>query len=101
MQRGAFAPGPEVRVFIRPAIKLQSRPGNGPVLETTPTINWVTGRSAFSCPSHVDAGRRSDERYILRPVAEEQLQPDRLGYGVTIAPARESSVSSWVAGLLR
>jgi hypothetical protein len=35
---GAFAPLPVVRVFIRPAVKLQSWPGQAAVLETKPPV---------------------------------------------------------------
>ena len=57
---GALAPIPVARVSIHPAVKLQSWSGQSPGLETKPPFQWVTGRSAFSDPRHVDSGRRGD-----------------------------------------
>jgi hypothetical protein len=51
----ALAALPAVRVFIRPALKLQSRPGQAAVLETKPPVQRVTGHSAFSDPSRAEA----------------------------------------------
>jgi hypothetical protein len=49
-----------MRVFIRPVVKLQTRPGQAAVLETKPPFQWIAGRTASSDPRHVESGRRSD-----------------------------------------